>query len=160
MTSITYGEVDMPKIVELIDKFVSRNPNSDYHVIVGTDSQNFDHTKIVLVIAVIQPSKGGIFFYEVTRIRKITNIREKLYKETQMSLDCANELLEEFEKYAEKTGFDMSKMNFAIHVDAGYNGKTRDVIPEIVGWVTSCGYDVEVKPNSFVASSIADKYSK
>ena len=38
--------------------------------------------------------------------------------------------------------------------------KTKELIPELVGWIKSCGYDCEVKPDSFVASSIADKISK
>ena len=51
---------------------------------------------------------------------------------------------------------------FTIHVDAGRSekGKTKELIPELVGWIKSCGYDCEVKPDSFVASSIADKISK
>lgn len=160
MRSLTYGEVTIPEIVKIIEKYISKNPNGEYQVIVGTDSQNFDHTKIVLVIAVLQISKGGIFFYEISHIKKITNLKQKLYTETQMSLDCASKLLDAFEKYYEETGFDYTKLNFSIHVDAGFNGPTREVIPEIVGWVKSCGYDVHVKPESFVASSIADKYSK
>lgn len=160
MRSLTYGEVTIPEIVKIVEKYVSKNPNGEYQIIVGTDSQNFDHTKIVLVIAILQVSKGGIFFYEISRINKITNLKQKLYTETQMSLDCASKLLDAFEKYYEETGFDYTKLNFSIHVDAGFNGPTREVIPEIVGWVKSCGYDVHVKPESFVASSIADKYSK
>ena len=52
--------------------------------------------------------------------------------------------------------------HFSIHIDAGHSnhGKTKDLIPELVGWIKSCGYDCEVKPDSFVASSIADKISK
>ena len=160
MRSITYGEVSMERIVEIIDSYVSKNPYSEYQVIVGTDSQNFDKTKIVLVIAVIEKRKGGIFFYEITNVTKITNIKQKLYTETQMSLDCATQLMDAFEKRFEETGFDYTKVQFSIHVDAGFNGPTKEVIPEIVGWVKSCGYDVHVKPESFVASSIADKLSK
>lgn len=160
MKSITYGDVTIPDIVKIIDEYVEKNPHNEYQIIVGTDSQNFDKTKIVLVIAVIQASKGGIFFYDISRVDKITNIKKKLYTETQMSLDCASELLDAFEKYYDETGFDYTKLNFSIHVDAGFNGPTREVIPEIVGWVKSCGYDVHVKPESFVASSIADKLSK
>ena len=160
MRSITYGEVSIQRIVEIIDNYVSKNPHGEYQVIVGTDSQNFDKTKIVLVIAVIEKRKGGIFFYEITRVNKITNIKQKLYKETQMSLDCATELMDAFERRYEETGFDYTRIQFSIHVDAGFNGPTKEVIPEIVGWVKSCGYDVHVKPESFVASSIADKLSK
>ena len=50
----------------------------------------------------------------------------------------------------------------AIHVDAGNStsGKTRELIPELVGWIKACGYDCSVKPDSFVASTIADRLSK
>lgn len=160
MRSITYGDVSIKEIVKIIEKCVSNNPHSEYQVIIGTDSQNFDKTKVVLVIAVLEASKGGIFFYDITRVKKITNIKQKLYKETQMSLDCATELLDAFEKNYEDSGFDYTNIQFSIHVDAGFNGPTREVIPEIVGWVKSCGYDVHVKPESFVASTIADKLSK
>lgn len=160
MHSITYGDVSIKEIVKIIEKYVSKNEHSEYQVIIGTDSQNFDKTKIVLVIAVLEVSKGGIFFYDITRVNKITNIKQKLYKETQMSLDCAMELMEAFELNYEESGFDYTTVQFSIHVDAGFNGPTREVIPEIVGWVKSCGYDVHVKPESFVASSIADKLSK
>ena len=137
--SITYGEVSIQKIVEIIENYVSKNSHSDFQVIIGTDSQNFDKTKIVLVIAVLEQTKGGFFFYDITRVNKITNIKQKLYKETQMSLDCATELMDAFEKQYEKTGFDYTKIQFSIHVDAGFKGPTKEVIPERVGWVKSCG---------------------
>lgn len=160
MKSMTFGEVTMKQIVDIIENKVNERPYSNFQVIVGTDSQNFDKTKIVLVIALIEESKGGIFFYEITNVKKITNLKNKLYKETEMSLDCASELMDEFEKKYNETGFDYTQFHFCIHVDAGFNGDTREVIPEIVGWVKSCGYEVHVKPESFVASSIADKLSK
>ena len=160
LKSLTYGDVNIKQIVEIIDNQVSKAPDDEYRVIVGTDSQNFDQTKIVLVIALIHVSKGGMFFYEISKVNRINNIKQKLYTETQMSLTCASELMEAFEEHFEKTGFDFTKLHFSIHVDAGQNGPTKEVIPEIVGWVKSLGYEVEVKPDSYVASSIADKFSK
>ena len=77
-----------------------------------------------------------------------------------MQQSYATELMEAFEKRFEETGFDYTGIQFSIHVDAGFKGPTKEVIPEIVGWVKSLGYDVHVKPESFVASSIADKLSK
>lgn len=160
MKSITYGDVDIKQIVNIIDKLVSKNPMDEYQVVVGTDSQNFDKTKIVVVIALIRKSKGGIFFYDVTRVNRINNIKQKLMTETSISLDYATKLMEAFERHYNETGFDYTKLHFSIHVDAGFNGPTKEVIPEIVGWIKACGWDVHVKPESYVASSIADKISK
>lgn len=160
MKSITYGDVDLDRIVQIIDDLVSTHPNDNYQIIVGTDSQNFDKTKIVVVIAVIRESKGGIFFYDITKVDRINNIKQKLMAETGISVDYATRLMEAFDKHYEETGFDYTNLHFSIHVDAGFNGPTKDVIPEIVGWIKACGWDVHVKPESYVASSIADKISK
>ena len=103
---------------------------------------------------------GGIYFYEVTRQPLIRDVRTKLHVETNASLNVASELI----RLLEDKEYEELFMNchFSIHIDAGhsYHGKTKDLIPELVGWIKSCGYDCEVKPDSFVASSIADKISK
>lgn len=160
MISPTHGKVNMDEIVSIIQKTVEKNPQDTYKVIVGTDSQNFADTKMVLVIALQRVGKGGIFFYEVQHIPKIVDVRTKLFLETQNSLDCANQLLDAFERLHEKTGFDYTQLSFGIHVDAGFHGKTTALIPEIVAWVNALGYGCVVKPDSFVASSIADRISK
>ena len=78
-----------------------------------------------------------------------------------MSLQCAGQLMEAFERLKEATGFDYENvLNFSIHVDAGYNGPSCQVIPEVVGWIRACGYNAVVKPESYAAYSIANKYSK
>lgn len=160
MKSLTYGQVDMNQIVGIVDTIVSTNPHDEFQIVIGTDSQNFDKTKIVAVVALIRVGKGGIFFYDVSKVNRITNVKQKLLTETQLSLEYATELMTAFEEHFDKTGFDFSNIKFSIHVDAGFNGPTKDVIPEIVGWVTACGWECHVKPESYVASSIADKISK
>ena len=134
---------------------------ADYQIIIGTDSQNFSDTKIVTVIAIVCKGHGGIFFYEVSRKPVIKNVRLKLQVETTDSLITAQrliELLEENENY--RSLYWGSPL--AIHVDAGNSeqGKTKELIPEIVGWVRACGYNAFTKPDSFVASTIADRISK
>ena len=102
----------------------------------------------------------GIFFYKIQNVDRITNVRQKLHTETNLSLEIANELIAQLEtdEYAEL----FLNSTFTIHIDAGNSdkGKTKELIPELVGWVKSVGFDVEVKPDSYVASSIADKISK
>ena len=81
--------------------------------------------------------------------------------ETQESLKTAEELVDVLggnEKYEEM----YFSCPIAIHVDAGNSpkGKTKELIPELVGWIKACGYDCCVKPDSFVSSSIANRISK
>ena len=130
-------------------------------IIIGTDSQNFSDTKMVSVVAMICERHGGIFFYEITHQDLIRNIKQKLQTETAESLTLAGKLIDLMEK-DEKYLSMYTECLFAIHVDAGNSekGKTKMLIPELVGWVRACGYNVKTKPESFVASSIADRLSK
>lgn len=162
MISPTYGEVSMSRVAELIYEFVHRlGDYRTYHVTVGTDSQNFDKTKVVNVIAVHCEGKGGIFFYQIRKVPLIRNVKQKLTEETSCSLELAQELLDAMDAFAEERGWDYHKnLTFAIHVDAGPNGKSSRSIPSVTAWVRACGWSVETKPNSYAASSIANKYSK
>ncbi len=160
MVSPTNGRVSMDDIASIIRQKVL-DGHGEFNVMIGTDSQNFDQTKMVMVIALHNVGHGGIFFYEVSRVRRIENVKEKLFFETTLSLQCAGQLMEAFERLKETTGFDYEKsLNFSIHVDAGYNGPSCQVIPEVVGWIRACGYNAVVKPESYAACSIANKYSK
>ena len=163
MISPTYGKVDLRRTAEIIYEFYQKNLQYEapLEITIGTDSQNFDDTKIVEVIAARVFGHCGIYFYNVTRLERITDIRLKLNTETAMSLALANSLISEFEE-DEKLSEMFMKSRFAIHVDAGNSddGKTKDLIPGIVGWVKASGYDCVVKPESFAASCVADRISK
>lgn len=160
MKSPTYGTVSMDEIVSIIKEHVE-NGHGEFNVMIGTDSQNFHKTKMVMVIALHNVGHGGIFFYEITNIRRIANVKEKLIYETTLSLQCAEQLMEAFVRLRNETGFDYEEeLNISIHVDAGYNGPSCQVIPEVVGWIKSCGYEAVVKPDSYAACSIANKFSK
>lgn len=162
-TSETYGKINMEQIPEKILEFYNKNKAVDgaFQIVVGTDSQNFSDTKMVTVIAAYKEGRGGIFFYEIDRINRITNVKQKLNTETSKSLEVMMQLageLEEESKYR-----DMKKDTLlSIHVDAGWSdkGKTKELIPGLIGWIRACGFEAKCKPESFAASSIADKISK
>lgn len=161
--SETYGELNLKDIPSKILEFFERVKEKDgsFQVVVGTDSQNFSDTKMVTVIAVYKEGNGGIFFYEIDRISRITNVKQKLNTETSRSLEVAMELvdlLESEDKY--KTLREEALVS--IHVDAGWSdkGKTKELIPSLIGWIKACGFEAKCKPYSFAASSIADRISK
>lgn len=160
MKSMTYGNLSVKEIAWKIYETVKQNPDGNYKLIIGTDSQNTDVTTTVAVIVLLNEGHGGQFFYEKIRTPKIKVLREKLHFETQTSLNYANKLMREFENVYDKTGFDYTLLNLSIHVDAGKKGPTSALIAEISGWVTSLGFPCSFKPNSFVASTIADRLSK
>ena len=161
MTSPTYGEVTIKDVASIIAQKTASANKGEYNLMIGTDSQNFDKTKVVVVIALHNIGRGGIFFYEVQHVRRISNVGQKLLYETQLSLDCVEQLVAEFESMKRTGEFDYEQhMSLSIHVDAGENGPSKQVIPQVVGWIHSCGYQAVVKPDSYAACSIANKYSK
>lgn len=159
--SPTYGKVDNARMIDLMHDFYKRNQDFDspFNVIIGTDSQNFHLTKMVSVILIQCEGHGGIYFYRVENVEQIKNVQAKLNYETQLSLNHANELLADM---AEQSPELMENISFSIHIDAGYStkGKTKELIPSLVGWIHSCGYQCCVKPDSFAASTVANKISK
>lgn len=152
---------DIPdSMLSFFDKF-HKQYDAPCQIIIGTDSQNFSDTKFVSVICMIAEGRGGIFFYEISHKNRINDVRTKLREETNESLILADKLIQILEndrKYKEL----YLNCPISIHVDAGNSehGKTKVLIPELVGWIKACGYEAQVKPDSFVASTIADRITK
>ena len=161
--SETYGKMNIEQIPDKILAFYDKNKNIEgiFQIVVGTDSQNFNDTKMVTVIAAYKEGHGGIFFYEIDWINRITNVMQKLNTETSRSLEVMMQLAGELE---EESKYKKMRENtlLSIHVDAGWSdkGKTKELIPGLVGWIKACGFEAKCKPESFAASSIADKISK
>ena len=158
MISPTHGTLEINEVAGLIRDFINEEPESQYAIYIGSDSQNTYYTKMVTVVAVHRQGRGGRYFYEISKYDKMKDIRRKLYTETQLALEMTEKLFNEFNKI----GFDYTANNisFCIHIDAGTHGPSGDVIPEVVGYVHAMGYECEVKPDSPIASCIADRISK
>lgn len=160
--SMTYGRIDLKEIPEKLLLFYNERKKfgTSFNLIVGTDSQNHKETKVVSVIAIVCEGHGGIFFYSKEFYPLIKSVREKLQFETGQSLVIATTLLNELERPLYKEF--LNNVPLTIHIDAGNSpkGKTAGLINGLVGWVEATGLKCEVKPDSFVASSIADRISK
>jgi predicted RNase H-related nuclease YkuK (DUF458 family) len=158
--------VNYAEMVAIIANYIKQNPEADYEITVGTDSQNHDKTKMVEVIAVCRVGNGGIFFYRVEFMDKIMDLRQKIYEETSRSLENAHGLLDEIylQIVESDEDFDLDKLNihFVVHCDIGRSrkSKTRVLVQEIMGWVEAEGFECVIKPDSYTASGIANKFSK
>ena len=134
-----------------------REPDKEFSLFVGTDSQTHSGTKVVTVIAVVDHGKGGFWFHSIdwTRRLSIEQLRVKIYNETMRSIDMAKELT----TYLYENNLDFEVI---VHVDLGKgkHSKTKEMIAEIIGWVNAEGFQAHAKPESWAASSIADRISK
>ena len=46
-----------------------------------------------------------------------------------------------------------------IHIDAGGNGPTKELMKELIGMVVGNGFTAKVKPEAFGASAVADRHT-
>lgn len=161
--SQTYGNTELEDIPRRLNEFYQKNKHygTPFNIIIGTDSQNHYDTKVVTVVAITCEGHGGIFFDHIKHVDRISSVKEKLNYETGDSLIVATKLIEVFENDEELEELYLNA-NIAIHIDAGTSlkGKTHLLINDLIGWVTATGFECHIKPESFVASSIADKISK
>lgn len=155
MKSRIFGDVSVEQMANLINEYIEKEKGYEYKISIGTDSQNASLTKVVVVVAIHRVGRGGIFFYDIKYVPKITSIRQKIYYETALSLELASLISQSF---AEKN----IQQDIEIHVDIGTNkkGKTYELISEIVGWIKGAGYRYQIKPYATTASCIADRLSK
>ncbi|MBU0572444.1 ribonuclease H-like YkuK family protein [Patescibacteria group bacterium] len=155
----TKGKISSTKMVEAIADFVEEEPDSLYRLIIGTDSQarrKNGKAEIDYVTAVVahRIGRGARYYWRKEKKNKIPVLRDKIYTETLMSLDVAQEIVPCLREAISPTKYD-----FEIHIDVGPLGPTRDMIKEVVGMVNGSGFEAKTKPESWGASSVADKHA-
>jgi uncharacterized protein len=153
--SPTYGPLNLPDVRKHIISYISAFPDDTYQLIIGTDSQphNGNGVDFVTAIVVYHVGHGGIYFWKRIVNKKTYALRQRMYEEATFSLMTAEQILELLNKDG------ITKFDVEIHVDIGKFGKTREMIQEIVGMIVSSGYRVRIKPDSYAASKIADRYT-
>jgi len=153
--SPTHGPLELAIVREKILQFLARDPEKKYQLVVGTDSQphNGEGVDFVTAIVVHRIGVGGIYFWKRTVNKKHYVLRQRMYEEATMSLEMAEIVLDLLRKDG------ITKYDVEIHVDIGQYGDTREMIQEIVGMIRGSGYRVKIKPESYAASKVADRYT-
>ncbi len=150
--------------------FIRKDPSSSYKLAIGSDSQVKDFTRFITAIHIHRVGHDGIgkgawgCIKEYIVPRRILSLREKISIEaslTQETLclfddDRVSEIVDIILPYIYK-GADFT---LEAHIDIGKNGATRDMIQEMVGRFSGMGINAKIKPDSYAASSYADRYTK
>ncbi|MBM3256951.1 MAG: hypothetical protein FJY98_01315 [Candidatus Liptonbacteria bacterium] len=147
-------KLSIPQVVREIVRFMHEDTRRKYKVIIGTDSERLPGHKADFVNAVVvhRIGNGGRYFWRRLEHGSIHTLRDRIIKEALISLDIAKELLQEL-KNASAPDFD-----FEIHVDVGENGPTKPMIQEVVGMIRANNFEAKTKPESYAASSVADRH--
>lgn len=150
----TKGRMDLDKMFKDIIEFVEEEKNSNYKLMIGTDSQPGKIICFVTAVIIYREGKGARYYYKKFQHKKIPSLKQRIFMEANYSIELANQMSELLDKIGRKG------LNIEIHLDVGENGKTKEMIKEVVSMVTGCGFDAQVKPDSYGASKVADKYTK
>nr|WP_236838868.1 ribonuclease H-like YkuK family protein [Caldalkalibacillus salinus] len=146
--------MSLQEITYNIQTFIEEDPKAKYKIVIGTDSQTVKNkTTFVSALIVHREGKGARFFYRKLRVKRIPDLRSRIYKETELSLNLIDHLKEKGIVSL------LQDWPIEVHIDVGQHGETRMLIQEVVGWVTAVGYEAIIKPHSFGASSVADKFT-
>jgi len=153
------GRLKTAKMIEEIAGFVKDEPHDFYRLVIGTDSQEkrlggVRECNYVTAIVIHRKGKGARYFWKKEKAQSPQALRDKIYGETTRSLETAHALVPTIRKTLTPAKYDLE-----IHIDVGALGKTRDMIREVVGMVNGNGFTAKTKPESWAASSVADKHT-
>lgn len=158
----TRGKLSFDEMIEEVLNYLQEKPEKFYDIVVGCDSSSSDSPEFPLAVVVLRSGEGGRFF-----LKKITYQNKKFYhwktrilEEVLLSCELALNLREELEKRIGALETKPSYQFRYIHADVGESGQTKEMIREVVGIIRGNGFEPKLKPESFAASSVADRYSK
>ncbi len=152
------GPLTMTEVAREIKAFLEEAPDRKYELLVGTDSNgDANNAHFVAAIIIYRVGKGARYFWRKTPGEKpYYSLQERIHQEVTISLEVAQEILAQLQEVLspdKKINYD-----FQIHIDVGENGPTQKIIKEVVGMVKGNGFKASIKPESFAASNVADKY--
>jgi hypothetical protein len=158
-TSPSKGQLDLNGVISEVSLFVNEEPEKYYQIVIGSDSQakrtNGKHEiDFVTALIVHRTGSGARYFWKKEKKQAKPLLREKIYTETLMSLSAASEIVPLLREKISPALYD-----FEIHIDVGPLGPTREMIKEVVGMVQGSGFTAKTKPESWGASSVADKHT-
>jgi len=156
----TNGKLTLDEVVQEVADFIHQEPESSYGLVIGSDSQGRRINGKMLVdfvtaIVIHRRGKGGRYFWQKKREKGFYTLRNKIYTETILSVETAKNFVPKLKERLNGNGH----YNLEIHIDVGEVGPTREMIKEVIGIVRGNGLVPKIKPDSYGASSIADKHT-
>jgi predicted RNase H-related nuclease YkuK (DUF458 family) len=146
-------KLTISRVVSEIVAFMRADLTRHYKVTIGTDSDIFSgRADFVTAVVVRRVGNGGRYFWRRIENEKMHTLRERIIREVLISLDVAKGILSELKK------FPLPDFDFEIHIDVGENGPTKAMIQEVVNMVRANNFEAKTKPESYAASSVADRH--
>ncbi|WP_456272474.1 ribonuclease H-like YkuK family protein [Bacillus sp. AK031] len=156
------------QVFKHIVKFMQVQPNGNYRLMVGTDSQvHAKHTTFITGIVILNEGKGvWACIRKVVVPRKMLHLHERISYELSLSEEVVSLFTEERKNqlidivlphlYKGAT----FTMEGHIDIGAGNKNKTSKFVNEMIARMEAMGVEPKIKPDAFVASSYANRYTK
>lgn len=157
----TRGYMNFQSMAEEILFYFQEKAEKSYEVVLGCDSSSEKEPFFPVAIVLLRKGEGGRFFLKKIkyRQRKFYNLHQRILEEVFLSCRMALVLKEEIGREI-KNKMPGLKLEFKyIHADVGTNGLTRDMVKEVIGLIKGNGFEARIKPESFAATVVADRYS-
>ena len=152
------GDPEFYSIDEVYEAITLEALNDDYDCEfgIGTDSQMIGRIfRFVTVLCIHRIGKGGTYFYLPEHMPRNTyelkNQKLRMFDEVAKAIEISLDIVD-------KTG-----ITPIIHVDASpetHNEFTSEFSDQLKGYIQSCGFECKLKPESYVASCVADRHTK
>jgi len=161
----TRGNLPVEEVIEEMIRYIKERPEKFYDIIVGCDSSPGEEPHFPVVVAILRVGEGGRFFlkrikYPSPMNKKFVNWKNRILEEVLLSCDLALFLREDFKKKIQDANDKNLNYQFRyIHADIGENGQTKDMVKELTGLIRGNGFEPKIKPEAYVASVVADRYS-
>jgi len=147
--------LSLERIKEEIVSFMNGDPEREYKIIIGTDSEVLGNQEadFITAIVVYRKGNGGRYFWRRIKGGRYHTLRDRIIDEVMVSLDSAKLLLDHLKNIPLQ-----SRWEFEIHVDIGQNGPSRNLIQEVTAIVRASNFEAKTKPESYAASKVADRH--
>ena len=154
--SQSLGKLSLGEMLLELKKFVEREPQRFYKIIVGTDSETSNPVSLVTAVTVWRVGNGAIHFWTKAEEKNFHSLRERLTQEALNSILLAQELRS---RVPELLGDEFFWDGNEVHVDIGTQGPSKDLIDTIQGMIKGYNFKPVIKPYAFGASVVADRHT-
>lgn len=153
----TQGNLKTNQAIDEILGYIKQKPEKLYDIIVGCDSSSGEEPHFPVAVVILRRGEGGRFFLKKIHYknRKFYNWKQRILEEVLLSCELALFLKEKLVERLKSPNYQFRY----IHADVGESGATKDMIKEVTGLIRGNGFEPRIKPESFAASVVADRYS-
>ncbi|MCA0971985.1 ribonuclease H-like YkuK family protein [Halobacillus litoralis] len=166
--NLSHKDMEFEQVFDHIRTFMQHEPIGEYKLMLGTDSQvHPTYTRFITGVVIQRIGKGAWACYRKEIVnRQMTTLHERISYETSLTEEVATlfseahkgELIDIILPHIYKGA------TFSIegHIDigAGERNRTRLFVNEMAARIESLGMEPKIKPDSIVASSYANRFTK